>query len=231
MCITVDASPSSLTQEAQSGIIVAFTDERMARDEEAPWVPVMWRSGKIERKCSSSLSAECFALTQALGCAELTWTTFLEGANSRYNPALARTRLFAWRAGEELNYMAHVLLPATTSEALRENLLVVDAKSLFDGIRETSGTRGRDSRITLACAEAREGLSILGARPRWVPHNAMLVDGLTKLMSKANSGPLLLALRTGRYQLSSEWVELANRKQQRERGETVPRRKGKSSED
>eukprot|EP00971_Amphidinium_carterae_P263690 5231588-Amphidinium_carterae.1 len=59
MCITVAASSS--TQEAQSGIIVDCTDERMARDQEAPWVPVMWRSGKIKRKCSSLLSAECFA--------------------------------------------------------------------------------------------------------------------------------------------------------------------------
>eukprot|EP00971_Amphidinium_carterae_P128101 2537560-Amphidinium_carterae.3 len=201
LCIIVDASPSTLTQEAQFGIIVAFTDVRMAKDEESPWIPVMWRSGKIERKCSSSLSAESFALTQALGCAELTWTTFLEGSNAR------------------LRIQSSIVENKTVRMASRY------AKSLFDGIRETSGTRGRDSRITLACAEAREGLAILGARPRWVPHNAMLVDGLTKLMSKANSGPLLLARRTGKYQLSSEWVELANRKHQRERGEIVPRRK------
>eukprot|EP00971_Amphidinium_carterae_P153242 3037908-Amphidinium_carterae.2 len=225
LCVTVDASPSSLTEEAQSGIIIALTNKQMAENQEAPWIPMMWRSGKIERKCSSSLAAEAFALVQGLGCAELAWTTFLEAGNAKFNPPWARTRLFAWKAGQELDYMTHVDLPASTEEGLRENLLIVDAKSLFDGVRETAGTRGRDSRITLACAEAREGLAVLGARPRWVPHNGMLVDGLTKIMSKANMGPLLLALRTGRYQLSPEWIELANRKELREKGETVPRKK------
>eukprot|EP00971_Amphidinium_carterae_P030535 600515-Amphidinium_carterae.1 len=200
LCVAVDASPSSLTEEAQSGIMIAFTNRDMADNREAPWIPVMWRSGKIERKCSSSLAAEAFALVQGLGCAELAWTTFLEIGNAGFNPPWARARLFAWKAGQELDYMTHVDLPASTGEQLRENLLIVDAKSLFDGVRETAGTRGRDGRITLACAEAREGLAVLGARPRWVPHNGMLVDGLTKLMTKANMGPLLLALRSGRYQ-------------------------------
>eukprot|EP00971_Amphidinium_carterae_P291590 5788477-Amphidinium_carterae.2 len=143
LCVAVDASPSSLTEEAQSGMIVALTNRDMAENREAPWIPILWRSGKIERKCSSSLAAEAFALVQALGCAELTWTTFLEASNACFNPPWARVRLFAWKAGQELDYMAHVDLSASTSEALRENLVIVDAKSLYDGVRETAGTRGR----------------------------------------------------------------------------------------
>eukprot|EP00971_Amphidinium_carterae_P257479 5111116-Amphidinium_carterae.11 len=49
------------------------------------------------------------------------------------------------------------------------------------------------------------------------------------MMIEANMGPLLLALRTGRYQLSPEWIELANRKELRERGETVPQKKSTKS--
>ena len=64
---------------------------------------------------------------------------------------------------------------------------------------------------------------------RWIPHNRMLADGLTKILSKANLIPLLKAMHHGKYKIVSDIDEETHRNMLKERGETRTRLKGITS--
>ena len=61
-------------------------------------------------------------------------------------------------------------------------------------------------------------MAALAAMVRWIPHNRMLADGLTKILSKANLMPLLKAMHHGKYRIVSEVDEETHRKQLKENG-------------
>ena len=56
-----------------------------------------------------------------------------------------------------------------------------------------------------------------------------LSDGFTKRLHKANLQPILKAMQTGRYRLGVETDEVRYRQGLKDRGETLPRLKGKSA--
>ena len=62
---------------------------------------------------------------------------------------------------------------------------------------------------------------------RWIPHNIMLADPMTKEVSKSNLLPLMDVMRSGVYRIAAEGDELAYRKELRESGATVARLKGR----
>eukprot|EP00971_Amphidinium_carterae_P146811 2909479-Amphidinium_carterae.1 len=52
LLVVADASPSGLNGEsAQSGILVGLTTEDLDKGQRAPVTWLMWRAGKIARKC------------------------------------------------------------------------------------------------------------------------------------------------------------------------------------
>ena len=67
--------------------------------------------------------------------------------------------------------------------------------------------------------------------PRWIPHNRMVADALTKLFHKANVQPILSLMRSGQYQMRSELDEVQYRERLKETGQTLTRMKGKYQED
>ena len=69
-------------------------------------------------------------------------------------------------------------------------------------------------------------MAVLAAMVRWIPHNRMLADGLTKVLSTANLMPLLKAMHHGEYRIVSEVDEETRRNQLKEKGETLTRLKG-----
>ena len=116
----------------------------------------------------------------------------------------------------------------TTDAVLQEHLAITDAKALYDAIKAQAA--GKEPRIALAIGEIKQSMIAIGLRPRWVPHNVMLADPLTKEVSKSNLTPLM-NVKTGMYRMSSEKDEEGYRKEVRESGQTISRLKGKVVDD
>ena len=90
---------------------------------------------------------------------------------------------------------------------------VIDAKSAFDHlVRESTG--GHCRRTAQELCAIRRSMRTLRARCRWVTHERMVVDALTK--RHGNSGTMLRLLRDGVLSIVDEDRELAMRKVYRE---------------
>eukprot|EP00971_Amphidinium_carterae_P306517 6090892-Amphidinium_carterae.1 len=90
----------------------------------------------MERRCSSSLAAEAYALVQGVVLAEWMMQTLAEMSNAAFDATFFRKLV----------------------ESLRRHLIVTDAKSLYANIKKEAGTRGKEPRISLAASEAAEKL-------------------------------------------------------------------------
>ena len=90
---------------------------------------------------------------------------------------------------------------------------VIDAKSAFGHlVRESTG--GHFRRTAQELCVIRRSMQTLRARCRWVPHERMVVDALTK--RHGNSVTMLRLLRDGVLSIVDEDRELAMRKVYRE---------------
>ena len=86
---------------------------------------------------------------------------------------------------------------------------VIDAKSAFDHlVRESTG--GHCRRTAQELCVIRRSMQTLRARCRWVPHERMVVDALTK--RHGNSVAMLRLLRDGVLSIVDEDRELVMRK-------------------
>ena len=90
---------------------------------------------------------------------------------------------------------------------------VIDAKSVFDHlVRDSTG--GHCRRTAQELCVIRRSMQALRARCRWVPHERMVVDALTK--RHGNSVTMLRLLQDGVLSIVDEDRELAMRKVYRE---------------
>ena len=139
-----------------------------------------------------------------------------------------KRRIKAWEIGKDVvwDQKSVFVNKGATDEYLKETMSISDAKSLYDSLKRTAC--GREPRVAVAVAEFRQSLAACQGICRWVPHNIMLCDPLTKEFGKSNAMPLLQCLRDGCYQISSEANEAAFRESVKEQGQTVQRLKGKS---
>ena len=121
---------------------------------------------------------------------------------------------------------AHSSSRINANDGLRENLAISGAKSLYDAL--IGEARGKEPRVAVAVAEIKQGMADLSIQPRWIPHNVMIVDGMTKELSRSNLLPLLNCMRDGTYQMRSEKDEKTYREDLKAAGKTLARLKGKS---
>eukprot|EP00971_Amphidinium_carterae_P336231 6472477-Amphidinium_carterae.1 len=225
IAVFIDGSPSTASDlHPQSGHICAITDDRLNQGASAPINMVSWRSGKIDRVCASSLSSEAYSMVGGIATCELMFQLLTEMSNSAYSPCWSRERLMMWHQGIQRDSKGLVMLRQTGSEQLRRNLAITDAKSLYDALQGQA--RGKEPRIAIATAEAKQGMALLNLRLRWIPHNMMISDPLTKVLGKCNAIPLLKCMRTGAFQLSPEQEHLDNRKEEKSSLGHASRRKG-----
>ena len=86
---------------------------------------------------------------------------------------------------------------------------VIDAESAFDHLlRESTG--GHCRRTAQELCVIRRSMQTLGSKYRWVPHERMVVDALTKW--HGNSVTMLRLLRDGVLSIVDDHRELAMRK-------------------
>ena len=109
-----------------------------------------------------------------------------------------------------------MLQKSDADKTLRESLSVVDATSLYDNLMK-EGNQPQDKFTALDVAIARERIAGLGVQVRWVEHQSMIVDALTKL--GANPDALLDVIEKGTFRLVAEEDRLQERIHRREVGQ------------
>eukprot|EP00971_Amphidinium_carterae_P007068 139930-Amphidinium_carterae.1 len=159
---------------------------------------------------------------------ELILQLWCEFTNALWSPSWQRQRLGCWEQGVMMSPQGSIIARNTSSDTLKERVVVTDAKSLFDGLKRDA--RGKEPRVGLAVAELKQGMSLMGLTVRWIPHGVMLADAFTKPDTKGNLAPLMHVLRHGWFQLTNEVLHLADRKKDREEGKTTGRSKRKDAE-
>ena len=109
---------------------------------------------------------------------------------------------------------------ADSDVKLRESLTIVDAKSVYDsGIKE--GAQAADRYMALEVAIAKDRADGLGVQLRWVEHQSMIVDLLTKF--HGNPQALYSLLKSGFYKITVEDNKLTERADLRAAGKAKPR--------
>eukprot|EP00971_Amphidinium_carterae_P170330 3374854-Amphidinium_carterae.1 len=225
VAVFIDGSPSTANDlHPQSGHICAITHDGLDRGESAPINMITWRSGKIDRICASSLSSEAYSMVGGIASCELVCQLLSEMTNSEFSPCWSRERLMMWHRGCQRDSKGVVMLRSAGSELLRKNLAITDAKSLYDAFQRQA--RGKEPRIAIATAEAKQGMALLNLKPRWLPRNLMISDPLTKVLGKCNAIPLLKCMRSGTFKLSPEQEHLDSRREEKSSRGHALRQKG-----
>ena len=162
-----------------------------------------WRSGKSRRVVNSTLAGEAMAASAALAEAEWIQQIIFDVCFNRV-PApewFRKTGPFAtmWREGSELH------------NRRLEHQHVVDAKAVFDSLSKEAAGSALDRRAAIDLAIIRDSLQDSGSQIRWVPHELMIVDSLTKVDVAKSNAAMSHLMRTGRLKLVLEVTEMAQR--------------------
>ena len=197
---------------SQGGHCVVAFDTGIHQGKTVPCNVLYWKSGRIHRVVNSTLAAESMSLSRALG--DLMWcvTLFNELTHVGFD-------LKEWEAA--LRHRRLCVVPGKQEGS--HNLAVVDAKSLYDHLSKETCGHTADRRTAIEMQIIRQTLGELNASIRWIDHNRMLVDVLTKM--GGNSEPLHRVLSTGQWSIVAEAQEIELRKKQRTEGITIRRKK------
>ena len=134
---------------------------------------------------------------------------------------LAKSLEYDLRKRDTLNREFKIQSIMTEKETGLDAAAVTDAKSLYDNLTREQFS-GAEKRAALEICVIRDSLDSLGGSAHWVPHEENPVDCMTKL--KGNASRMLELMRTGRYRLTEEAVEMTKRKEFREKtGKRNPR--------
>ena len=211
--VVSDASYGNVREGGSQGghCVVAF-NTRIHQGETVDCNILYWKSGRIHRVVNSTLAAESMSLSRALG--DLMWCVTL--FNELTHRAL---ELKEWESA--LAHRRLCVVPGKPGEV--KNLAVVDAKSLYDHLSKETCGHTADRRTAIEMQIIRQTLSELGASIRWVDHNRMLVDALTKM--GGNTEPLIKVITSGKWQIVAEAQEVEHRKVLKAQGALVRHKK------
>ncbi|CAE7826816.1 Kcnh5, partial [Symbiodinium necroappetens] len=202
---------SRLPKAKGATAVIAF-DKKLLTGERAQCSLIWWKSGKLRRKVGSTLAAEAQALNKGLG--DLLWAKaiYAELMDPQFDLETFK---------QDVKSKADVVLrKADADQVLRDSLSVIDAKSLYDNLMQ-EGNQPQDKFTALDVAIAREKIDGLGVQLRWVEHQSMVVDSLTKI--SANKDALFDLLRSGTFRLEAEGELLEDRLLRRQEGRVKPR--------
>ena len=176
----------------QAGYVVSLTSKAINVGKECAWTPVFWRSFKLPRVVSSTLSADAQSMSVASSMCEWTMLLLSEALDGFRCP--------------------HSFWHSTGREAV----LVTDCKSLYDHLQSPSTPALDDRRTSIDIIIIKDSIRRLGAQLRWIPTNRMLADAMTKESPEAFD-LLRACIRVMRYQISPEESVLKWRAKERER--------------
>ena len=192
--------PSDTTQGAWMVLVAESLpkDDRRVRAS-----PISWRSGKLRRKVLSTFGGETQAMLQ--GVAETDWLQIMFRDAIHHDVALKD-----WRA----SLCPHLVVAreSITAPNKAAQCLVTDAKSLFDCILKENPSGRQDRKSALELAIILRDLQDTRSQIKWVPHQLMLVDVLTKDDPSRGNGALEHFLKTGLLSFVNPQQELERRR-------------------
>ena len=193
MCHSDAAFANAKAGATQAGYMVSFVHEHVNQGMDCQWSPAFWKSSRLPRVVSSTLSAEAQSMSTA--------SSMLEWASLLMSEALDGPR---W---------SHSLWEGLGNRLI---MLVTDCKSLYDHLTSQSSPTLDDRRTAIDIVILRDSVHRLKANLRWIPTNRMLADSLTKESPEAFD-LLRACLRSAKYQISPEELVLERRALERER--------------
>jgi len=210
--------------------MVSLVDQDVIDGREGTANLIMWRSGTIDRVCAGSLAAEANALAAACHQAEWTQQALCEMTNARHESFTRNRDLRLWEGSDSgkpfpFRVRGVFVMRDNVDDKLRKNIAITDAKALYDAL-DRDCLKAKEKQVALVTAEIKQVMAVAGIVPRWMPHNEMAVDGLTKELKKSNLRPLLKFLKTGKLKLTAESEEMSARKTIKEEGGRITRDKG-----
>ncbi|CAK8996137.1 Retrovirus-related Pol polyprotein from transposon RE1 (Retro element 1) (AtRE1) [Includes: Protease RE1 [Durusdinium trenchii] len=171
--VVTDASWANSSEEkSQGGFAVLCYDEALVKTGRAPGNLLHWRSGRMHRVVNSTLAAEAQSMSR--GLQELAWTVTVYNEMVQKDFDLQRWHEEAQK--RRLVAMSH----DGANEKLQKSLCLVDAKSLFDHLVKTTVGSTEDRRTAIEMQCIRQLMQEVGATVKWIRHEQMLVDCLTK---------------------------------------------------
>lgn len=209
VCFHSDAGFANTKAHAtQAGYILSFVDKCLESNQPSNWSPFAWKSYRLPRVVSSTLSAEAQSFSTASAIAE--WMALMI--------AEAKHGFFDLRSMSQVEKTPIVasLKKEECVPDLEPIVGISDCKSLYDHLTSMSSvSKVDDKRVAIDLAILRQCVSRTGLKIRWCPTELMLADALTK----DNMDPADLmraALHIGEYQLNKEATILSLKKRQRE---------------
>ena len=195
VCFWSDAAfANSSGHKTQGGWVLSLTSKDINVGEDVPIHCMAWKSYKLPRVVSSTLSGEAQAYAAASGMAE--WSLLL----------LAECMDGPFRLENTVEVLRR-----------RKPIGITDCRSLYDHLISLgNGGTLDDKRTAIDVAIIRQSIVRTGLDPRWVPTGHMIADAMTK--DKAEAKDLLRSvLRSNRYQLADEDTVLERAKIERDR--------------
>ena len=161
-----------LPADATQGAWLVLSAEKLPVGRETVKAsPITWRSSKLKRKVFSTFGGETQAMLQ--GVNEVDWLQIM------YRDAVFNdVKLATWRT----SLSPHMLVMRGQCEmgGRLQQCSVTDAKSLYDCLLRENPNGKQDRKSALELAIILRDLQETRSMIRWVPHQKMLVDCLTK---------------------------------------------------
>ncbi|CAE7563252.1 GIP, partial [Symbiodinium sp. CCMP2456] len=193
--------PADATQGAW---IVLAAESLPVGTERIKASPLAWRSSKLKRKVFSTFGGETQAMLQGIN--ETDWLQIM------YRDAIKHdVQLKDWR----YSLSPHMVVMRSLCELneRQRQCSVTDAKSLFDCILKEHPQGRQDRKASLELAIIVRDLEQTRSMVRWVPHQKMVVDALTKMDPSKANGAMEAFLKAGFLSLVDEKEELNYRAQ------------------
>ena len=210
LAVVTDASFGNHDFHSQAGQMILSHEDGLREGRKVTTNLLWWRSGKLQRVVNSTLAAETQSLSKGLG--DLMWALVLFRE-------LQEEKMVLRDWARNLRHEEILALASSQSDGqLKSCMAIVDAKSLFDYLaKETIG--GQDRRTAIEVQIIREDLNALSGEIRWVDHQSMVADCLTKL--KGTRTALFRLLATGCFSIQAEEKLLHDKKEERLEGRST----------
>ncbi len=193
-----------LPTDATQGSWMVLTAEALPEGNKAVRAtPITWRSSKLKRKVFSTFGGETQAMLQ--GVNEVDWLQIM------YRDAVFHdVELKEWRN----SLSPHMVVMRGNIDQLHRQpqCSVTDAKSLYDCLLRGNPSGKQDRKSALELAIILKDLQETQSMIRWVPHQKMLVDCMTKESIEKSNGAMTQFLKSGWLSLVDVQQELHNRK-------------------
>ena len=191
--------PADATQGAW---MVLAAEDLPVGAERVRATPLAWRSSKLKRKVFSTFGGETQAMLQGIN--ETDWLQIM------YRDAVHHdVQLKNWR--HSLSPHMVVMRGECELGERQRQCSVTDAKSLYDCILKEHPQGRQDRKASLELAIIVRDLEQTKSMVRWVPHQKMIVDSLTKLDPSKANGAMEAFLKAGYLSLVDVQSELASR--------------------